>query len=120
MGRFKRGHAKIGGRRKGTPNKSTGDIRAVAREILEDPAYLRSLRLRIIRGQAPRIEAMLFVYLYGDPVRQPTLDPETPVRVIMHIPEPALTRKRTPTLSLPTTDHEDSESPGQSSIEHHS
>src|SRR5262249_45284437 len=64
---FERGHKKVGGRRAGTPNKLTGDAREVARRLLGDPDYQRSLQRRLIRGQAPRIELHLWELAFGKP-----------------------------------------------------
>ena len=55
------------GRPKGAVNKATRDIKARAREILEDPEYLASLKERIQKGQAQQVEALLFHYGYGKP-----------------------------------------------------
>jgi len=64
---FQRGKPKTGGRKQGTPNKATVEIKELAREILEDPAYQKRLRVRIIRGEAERIETLLYHYAYGKP-----------------------------------------------------
>lgn len=65
--RFQSGHRKVGGRKQGTPNKATVEIKEFARNILEDPAYQKRLRVRIIQGKAERIEALLYHYAYGKP-----------------------------------------------------
>ena len=65
--KFNQGRKKTGGRTKGTPNKATVEIKELAREILEDPAYQKRLRVRIIRGEAERIETLLYHYAYGKP-----------------------------------------------------
>ena len=70
--KFQQGHKKTGGRMKGTPNKATVEIKELAREILEDPAYQKHLRVRIIQGKAERIEALLYHYAYGRPVENIT------------------------------------------------
>jgi hypothetical protein len=58
---------KTGGRRAGTPNKATLKIRDAARRLLEDPAYLRSVRARLLDGKAPQLEVLLHHYAYGKP-----------------------------------------------------
>ena len=58
---------KTGGRRAGTPNKATLKIRDAARRLLKDPAYLRSVRERLLEGKAPQLEVLLHHYAYGKP-----------------------------------------------------
>ena len=58
---------KTGGRRAGTPNKATLEIRDAARRLLEDPAYLRNVRERLLEGKAPQLEVLLHHYAYGKP-----------------------------------------------------
>lgn len=55
------------GRPKGAVNKASRDIKARAREILEDPEYLVALKARINKGNAQQVEALLFHYGYGKP-----------------------------------------------------
>ena len=58
---------KTGGRRAGTPNKATLEIRDAARRLLEEPVYLRSVRARLLEGKAPQLEVLLHHYAYGKP-----------------------------------------------------
>ncbi len=67
---FKAGHQKLGGRGKSTPNKTTVEVRRLAREFLEDPAYRRSLRQRLIQGRAQHLETLLWHYAFGKPREQ--------------------------------------------------
>lgn len=62
-----KGTPKTGGRQKGTPNKATVEIREIARALVEDPAYVASLRERLIAGEAPHMETLLHHYAYGKP-----------------------------------------------------
>jgi hypothetical protein len=55
------------GRRKGVPNKATAEIRDAARRLIDDPAYVRSLRRRLIAGKAAQMETLLHYYAYGKP-----------------------------------------------------
>jgi hypothetical protein len=64
---FKAAHQKVGGRKKGTPNKATVEIKEFARSILEDPLYQKRLRGRVMQGKASQIEVLLFHYAYGKP-----------------------------------------------------
>ena len=68
---FRTGHKGRGGRPPGALNRSTLEVRALARELLEDPAYLAALRRRLVAGEAGQMEPLLFRYAYGGP-------PETP------------------------------------------
>lgn len=55
------------GRRKGVPNKSTAEIRDVARRLF-DADYWDQLKQRLDRGKlAPALEIRLLAYLYGEP-----------------------------------------------------
>ncbi len=53
---FKRGHRKVGGRRAGTPNRLTGEMREIACRLLDSPAYLQALEKRLIEGTAGQLE----------------------------------------------------------------
>jgi hypothetical protein len=64
---FKAAHQKVGGRKPGTPNKATVEIKEFAQSILEDPHYQKRLRNRVIEGKALQIEVLLFHYAYGKP-----------------------------------------------------
>ena len=55
------------GRRKGTPNKATVEIRQLARDLVDDAAYRDALRTRLINGTAGAMEPMLWAYAYGKP-----------------------------------------------------
>jgi len=48
-------------------NKASGAGREVAALLLDDPEYQRSLRKRLIRGEAPRLELLLWGLRYGKP-----------------------------------------------------
>jgi len=72
---FRSGHMKHGGRKLGTSNKLTGEAREVARRLLGDPAYQQSLRERLSRGQAPRIELYLWELAFGRPRAEPEVAP---------------------------------------------
>jgi hypothetical protein len=54
-------------RRRGVPNKATEEVRQPARQIIDDPAYLRSLRQRILEGKTAGLEAQLWHYAYERP-----------------------------------------------------
>lgn len=56
------------GRPKGVPNKATQEVRELARELVEDPDYLKRLRTRLLDGTlGPGVEQMLWAYAHGKP-----------------------------------------------------
>ena len=76
---FEDGHPKYGGRRKGTPNKSTVAARTLALSILGPlDKYAANARERIFAGKAPALETTCHGYLFGPPrpveVRNPLQD----------------------------------------------
>jgi len=63
-----KGIAKTGGRQKGTPNKSTVQVRTWARRVVEDPqVQARTLDLAREGRLAPAIHIELLHYAYGKP-----------------------------------------------------
>ncbi|CAI4031193.1 hypothetical protein DNFV4_01621 [Nitrospira tepida] len=65
--RFEKGRRKTGGRKRGTPNKGTIEMKSFALGLLEDPEYQTRLRARILSGKAPHMEVLLHHYTYGKP-----------------------------------------------------
>lgn len=58
---------KTGGRRPGTPNKVTAEIRAAAQKLF-DADYFAELKQRIRRGKAaPAVECRMLAYAFGEP-----------------------------------------------------
>jgi|CXWL01.1.fsa_nt_gi hypothetical protein len=64
---FQKGKPKTGGRKAGTTNKATVEIKELARSLLEDPAYQANLKQRLRDGEASQIEQLLYHYAYGKP-----------------------------------------------------
>jgi hypothetical protein len=58
------------GRRKGSLNKTTQEIRDLAQRLLSDRIYRANLRQRLRDGTAGQIEVLLFYYAYGKPVER--------------------------------------------------
>jgi hypothetical protein len=54
--------------------KKDDKIMEFAEEILDDPQYRQSLKMRIMNGRANHIETMLFHYRYGKPAERLELD----------------------------------------------
>jgi hypothetical protein len=61
-------HPNPKGRPKGSRNKTSLEIAAVARQLVESREYRASLKKRLIEGKAPHMEPILFYYAYGKPV----------------------------------------------------
>jgi hypothetical protein len=80
---------KTSGRRKGTPDKATRDVKALCASILNDPLYLRNLRQHAIeRKLAPAVECLLFHYAYGVPRQPVEIDPPLgPIFQITQLPQ---------------------------------
>jgi hypothetical protein len=93
---FRRGHKGRGGRPKGALNRSTLEVRALARGLLEDPAYLTALRRRLLAGKAGQIEALLFAYAFGRPIDRPTV----PAEASGHVPPNGSGLSTPPALDL--------------------
>jgi hypothetical protein len=72
--------SKVGGP-KGALNRATLEIRALARSLVEDPAYLAALRRRFVAGKAGPMEVLLFNHAYGRPSERPAdpMDSSRPV-----------------------------------------
>ena len=66
----------------GDRSKATVEIREAARLLLEDPSYRRSLRSRLISGNAGPVEALLFHYAYGKP--KETVEQAGEQKIIIH------------------------------------
>jgi hypothetical protein len=72
MALFKRGHRKLAGRKKGTRNQATREIKAFCRAItLENPEYRQNLVKRLQTGTChPSVEVAILHYGYGKPVER--------------------------------------------------
>jgi len=56
------------GRPKGARNKATRDVKALCSTLVDDPAYLRKLRDRLLRGRIPpAVECLIWHYAKGKP-----------------------------------------------------
>src|SRR5215475_13178191 len=73
---FEQGHPKYGGRRKGTPNRSTTAARMLALAALGDLGeYAANARARILAGKAPGLETKFLAYIFGPPQPVQVRDP---------------------------------------------
>ena len=55
------------GRPKGVRNKAAREIKERARDLMENPDYLKALKRRLEAGRAPHMETLLCHYAYGKP-----------------------------------------------------
>jgi hypothetical protein len=112
---FRPGHKKQGGRTSGTPNKLTGEAREVARRLLGDAEYQRSLQKRLIRGEASRIELHLWQLAFGTPRVEPETAPEGTgasaglLQILEKLAEPATHNVSSQTSPSPGVDSRDTE-----------
>lgn len=62
---------KTGGRTKGVPNKTTGEVGERCRQLIESPEYQTYFQHRLMVGQLPpALERMTWEYAYGKPVER--------------------------------------------------
>lgn len=55
------------GRPKGSPNRATREVRALAQRLVLDPQYQAALWRRLCRGRAGPLEPLLWKYAFGEP-----------------------------------------------------
>ena len=67
---FPPGHKKLGGRKKGTPNRVSAEMRAFLKSVIESPEYQDALRARMIAGRAAHMEQLAAYYTLGKPQEQ--------------------------------------------------
>ena len=60
-----RGHKKVGGRRRGTPNRVSAEMKPLLRSVIEDPEYQAAMRERMIAGKAGHMEQLATYYTLG-------------------------------------------------------
>ncbi len=83
-GRFPKGvSGNAAGRPRGVENRATTEVKTFARSFVGDEAYRANLRDRIMAGNAPHLETLLWHYAYGKPADNVELDPRAPL-VIVH------------------------------------
>lgn len=71
----RKGTPKTGGRKAGTPNKSTTEVANMCRRIVTSAAYRKQLMARAASGKiAPAVECMLWHYTYGKPKETTVLE----------------------------------------------
>jgi hypothetical protein len=86
--KFQKGKPKTGGRRQGSLNKATREIKAFASGVLEDPSYRANLKQRIQQGKAQEMEKLLYLYAYGRPKEQVEEgDAQADPKVVIYIPD---------------------------------
>jgi hypothetical protein len=84
------------GRPKGAKNKATQAVQAIARGLVEDPAYTKKLQERLNKGRiAPAMETTLWHYAYGKPKETVAGDTEHPLEIIVRHVERRLNERAT-------------------------
>jgi hypothetical protein len=73
------------GRSKGTPNKNTQEIRDFAQKLLTDPAYVRALEIRLLRGTAGAVEPLLYHYGWGKPKETVSVEGSMPMPLVIEL-----------------------------------
>lgn len=59
------------GRKKGTPDKHSGTVAAMCRDLIESPDYQANFQQRFKAGTlAPMLEALTWHYAYGKPIER--------------------------------------------------
>ena len=83
-GRFPKGvSGNSAGRPGGIANKATLEAKTFARAFVNDEAYRKNLRHRIMAGKAQHIDTLLWHYAYGRPADKTEFAPRAPF-VILH------------------------------------
>jgi len=112
---FQPGHTKRGGRKSGTPNRLSGEAREVARRLLSDAEYQRSLQKRLIRGEAQRMELLLWTFAFGRPRVEPDEALEGTgasaglIQILEKLGEPTTQNFSSHSSASPGTDQDDTE-----------
>ncbi len=98
------------GRKKGSKNKATVEVKEMARRLIEDPAYQAQLRERLLKGTLPgNMEALLWAYGYGKPRDTVDLNVSAERKTLIIVPhlnvpqpeeEKSLTTEAASTLTL--------------------
>lgn len=82
-----KGLPKTGGRKRGTANKVTADVRQAAQALLGHTTYVKTLTKRLNSGKiAPAVETMIWHYAHGKPKESVALD-----ATVTHKPAQAMT-----------------------------
>lgn len=73
------------GRKRGSRNKAGSEVRALCRELLNDPAYLAALKQRLLEGKAGSMEGLVWQYAFGKVPLTSTEDGDTvPAAITIH------------------------------------
>ena len=79
------------GRKKGSKNKATIEVKEMARRLIEDPAYQALLRERLLKGTLPgNMEALLWAYGYGKPRDTVDLNVSAERKTLIIVPHPGV------------------------------
>jgi hypothetical protein len=64
---FQKGRNKVGGRRKGTPNRSTTEVKMWAQACFANPRWRRAIMKLMVAGKAPATVQYILMLLGGRP-----------------------------------------------------
>src|SRR6185436_12689635 len=95
--KFQKGKHKTGGRPPGQQNKVTREIKAYAREVIENPAYQQKLKQRLLNGSVPQLEVLLHYYAYGKPKLEVELTDRS-ITVLVQREQPTMIEDGLPAL----------------------
>lgn len=69
-GTFKPGNP---GRPKGSRNVRRQQVEAIAQQLVNDPKYRKQVKARLLKGDAPQLEQLMWYFAYGKPVERAEL-----------------------------------------------
>lgn len=88
-GQFTTGNRASNGRPRGTQNRVTQDVQAIARGLVDNPTYRRRLLQNLTSGTLhPAVETMLWHYAYGKPKTEVEISGARPVLFQVLVPRP--------------------------------
>jgi hypothetical protein len=71
-----------GGRPKGSPNRTTKEIKAFAAKFLSSREYIDSAKCRVLKGDAPHLETLWHHYAFGKPKEIVAVEGEIPPFIV--------------------------------------
>jgi hypothetical protein len=81
-GRFRKGRAKTGGRRRGTPNRATRAVKEFLAEVLDCPAVQDAIEQRILNGDTTAFFKALEM-VHGKPRQAVELAQDGPTELVV-------------------------------------
>jgi hypothetical protein len=111
---FEKGHKKLGGRKKGTPNRATRDVKEFFKEFLESAEYQENVQQRILAGRALPIEQVGLFYTAGKPRERVEVESKNLAELVWSVASTGHSREAPPrsTLAAGSPDRASSPSSG--------